>query len=182
MHIISIEKEVTLDSIYSVFFSSGTTGLSKGAILTNQNLISSMLNFAVNQEIRQEDVMISYIPLAHIYGRAMYMSPLLYGCRVGNFSGNILELGDDMKVLKPTIFPTLPLVLNKMYEAIIKGVKKQKFFSKSFFFQAVRFKAKNLKRKAQFSSTFYDKYAFKKIRDKLGGRIRLIITGGAQNS
>ena len=52
------------------------------------------------------------------------MSPLLYGCKIGNFSGNILELGDDMKVLKPTIFPTLPLVLNKMYEAIMKGVKK----------------------------------------------------------
>lgn len=64
----------------------------------------------------------------------------------------------------------------------MKGVKKQKFLTKSFFYSAVKFKARNLRKKAKFISPFYDKYTFKKIREKLGGSIRLIITGGAQNS
>ena len=59
------------------------------------------------------DVGISYLPLAHIYGRMLEHAALWAGSRIGYFHGNVLELVDDLKQLRPTIFASVPRLYNR---------------------------------------------------------------------
>ncbi|KAK1343271.1 hypothetical protein QTO34_016049 [Cnephaeus nilssonii] len=131
-----------------VCFTSGTTGNPKGAMLTHGNVVADFSGFLkVTEKVifpRQDDVLISFLPLAHMFERVIQSQwaptcadvhisylPLAHmfermvqsvvychGGRVGFFQGDIRLLSDDMKALRPTIFPVVPRLLNRMYDKI----------------------------------------------------------------
>ena len=65
---------------------------------------------------RNSDVMISYLPMAHMLERLVQTSVIANGGAIGFASGHIRNLTDDMKVLQPTIMPTVPRILNRVYD------------------------------------------------------------------
>ena len=65
---------------------------------------------------RDSDVMISYLPMAHMLERLVQTSVIANGGAIGFASGHIRNLTDDMKVLQPTIMPTVPRILNRVYD------------------------------------------------------------------
>ena len=65
---------------------------------------------------RDSDVMISYLPMAHMLERLVQTSVIASGGAIGFGSGRVCSLTDDMKVLKPTIVPTVPRILNRVYD------------------------------------------------------------------
>ena len=72
----------------------------------------------VYREYNKHDVHISYLPLPHLYERIFSQIMYLYGGRVGFFRGDVKLLLDDMQTLKPTIFPAVPRLLNRIYDKV----------------------------------------------------------------
>lgn len=103
----------------TINYTSGTTGNPKGVVLTHANAIaaaSSAHGSAINST--PNDCMLSYLPLAHIYGRLGEHMTMWAGASIGYFHGNILELVDDLKALRPTIFFSVPRLYQRFYTAI----------------------------------------------------------------
>lgn len=100
-------------------YTSGTTGDPKAAMLTHGNLLAS--SSAAMQEgisFDEHNTHISYLPLAHSFEKCLWAVGLSNGARVGFYSGDPLKLIDDMQVLKPTIFISVPRLFNRIYDKI----------------------------------------------------------------
>jgi long-chain acyl-CoA synthetase len=95
-------------------------------MLSNKNFLSAITNiFKVGEgyEVSSSDVYLSYLPLAHVFDRLGAYTALSVGAGVGFFGGEILKLNEDMKLLKPSVFPAVPRLLNKIYDKIMIGLK-----------------------------------------------------------
>lgn len=95
-------------------------------MLSNKNFLSAITNiFKVGEgyEVSAEDVYLSYLPLAHVFDRLGVYTAISVGAGVGFFGGEILKLTEDMLLLKPSVFPAVPRLLNKIYDKIMVGLK-----------------------------------------------------------
>jgi len=113
--------KVTPDTIFTLAYTSGTTGTAKAAILTHGNLISVIGACEEHRGIdintlKQGDVHLSYLPLAHIFEREFLQVILSRGISMGFFGGDPLKLTEDMQILKPTYINSVPRIYNKFYE------------------------------------------------------------------
>ncbi|NWX87239.1 ACSL6 ligase, partial [Nothoprocta pentlandii] len=167
-----------------VCFTSGTTGNPKGAMLTHGNVVADFSGFLkVTEKVifpRQDDVLISFLPLAHMFERVIQSVVYCHGGRIGFFQGDIRLLSDDMKALRPTIFPVVPRLLNRMYDKIFSQA------DTSLKRWMLEFAAKRKKAEVRHgivrNDSLWDKLFFNKIQASLGGRVRMIVTGAAPAS
>lgn len=166
------------DDVATICYTSGTTGTPKGAVLTHQNFIANVAGATMNESFNPSDVYISYLPLAHIYERANQVMTVYFGIAVGFYQGDNLKLIDDLAVLRPTIFSSVPRLYNRIYAGIINAVKtsgglKERLFNAAY----------NAKRQALLHgknpSPMWDRLVFNKIKEKLGGRVRLMVSGAS---
>uniref|UniRef100_A0A672S595 Long-chain-fatty-acid--CoA ligase n=1 Tax=Sinocyclocheilus grahami TaxID=75366 RepID=A0A672S595_SINGR len=159
-----------------VCFTSGTTGKPKGAMITHGNIASNTSSVIKILEgyfvIRQEDVSISYLPLAHMFERMIQVSMFCHGARVGFYQGDISLLMDDIKTLKPTFFPVVPRLLNRIYDKVSAT-------HHSFLHYAVRRKQAELSSGVVRNNSMWDRLIFNKIQASLGGNLRFILTASA---
>jgi long-chain acyl-CoA synthetase len=119
-------KNNKLSTIFTISYTSGTTGGSKGVMLSNANFLSAITNIlrlADTFKFRPDDVYISYLPLAHVFDRLGCHTMFAQGGAIGFFGGQILQITADLKILKPTIFPSVPRLLNKVYDRVLAGVQ-----------------------------------------------------------
>ncbi|KAJ0514517.1 putative long-chain-fatty-acid--CoA ligase [Helianthus annuus] len=154
-------------------YTSGTNGDPKGVVLTHENATTNINGVDLFMEqfedkMTEDDVYLSFLPLAHILDRMIEEYFFRKGASVGFFHGDINALRDDMMELKPTFLAGVPRVLERIYEGhrnlAVVGCK-------------LRWLKAGYKQKD--ASPFADMLAFSKIKNKLGGRIRLIVSGGA---
>ncbi|KAM7260135.1 hypothetical protein ACFE04_015876 [Oxalis oulophora] len=166
------------DDIATICYTSGTTGTPKGAVLTHGNFIASVAGATLVTEFYPSDVYISYLPLAHIYERANQVMNVTYGVAVGFYQGDNLKLMDDMAVLRPTIFCSVPRLYNRIYASIVNAVKQSGGLKERLFNAAY-----NAKKQALLTgknpSPMWDRLVFNKIKEKLGGRVRMICSGAS---
>ncbi|ETS84751.1 hypothetical protein PFICI_02776 [Pestalotiopsis fici W106-1] len=106
------------DDIFTINYTSGTTGNPKGVVLRHSNAVAATVTCLTVYPMRSSDVLCSYLPLAHIYERFVEISAMYGGGSIGYFHGNPLELIDDLKLLRPTIFTSVPRLLNRMGSSI----------------------------------------------------------------
>uniref|UniRef100_A0A673BZW0 Long-chain-fatty-acid--CoA ligase n=1 Tax=Sphaeramia orbicularis TaxID=375764 RepID=A0A673BZW0_9TELE len=167
-----------------VCFTSGTTGNPKGVMLTHGNVVADFSGFLkVTDKVifpNQDDCLISFLPLAHMFERLIESVVYCHGGRIGFYQGDIRLLPDDMKALRPTIFPVVPRLLNRMYDKIFNQANTPlKRWLLNF---AAKRKGAELSRGVIRSDSIWDKIFFSKIQASLGGRLRMIITGAAPTS
>nr|XP_046206597.1 long-chain-fatty-acid--CoA ligase 6-like isoform X4 [Oncorhynchus gorbuscha]XP_046206598.1 long-chain-fatty-acid--CoA ligase 6-like isoform X4 [Oncorhynchus gorbuscha] len=164
-----------------VCFTSGTTGKPKGAMITHGNIASNSSSVIKILEgsffIRQEDVSISYLPLAHMFERMIQVSMFCHGARVGFYQGDISLLMDDIKTLKPTFFPVVPRLLNRIYDKILGSVTSP--FRRAVLHYAVRRKQAELSSGVVRNNSLWDRLVFNRIQANLGGNLRFILTASA---
>jgi long-chain acyl-CoA synthetase len=106
------------DDIATINYTSGTTGNPKGVVLTHSAAVAGGSTARVVSQGSTSDVLISYLPLAHIYERVTEHAALFGGSAIGYFHGDVLGLVDDMKILKPTGFISVPRLYNRFGTAI----------------------------------------------------------------
>ncbi|MBN3315417.1 ACSL6 ligase, partial [Atractosteus spatula] len=172
------------DDLSIVCFTSGTTGNPKGVMLTHGNVVADFSGFLkVTEKVifpRQDDVLISFLPLAHMFERLIQSVVYCHGGRIGFFQGDIRLLSDDMKALRPTIFPVVPRLLNRMYDKIFSQASNPvKRWLLEF---AARRKSAEVHSGIIRNDSVWDKIFFSKIQASLGGRVRMIVTGAAPAS
>jgi long-chain acyl-CoA synthetase len=168
------------DDIYTICYTSGTTGNPKGVLSTHRNICATLGGCEILGVIcNEDDVHYSYLPLAHVFERMVHLCFATGGGRIGYYQGDITKIKDDLAVLRPTYFASVPRLLNRFYDLMLAGVKQQHGLKKSLIDWAISSKTSRLDESGNFNHWLYDKLVFKKFRDILGGRVRLMITGSA---
>lgn len=171
----------TPDDLYSIMYTSGTTGDPKGVLLTHRNVMAMMA--AVNQRVAKsvatpEDAYLSYLPLAHIFERAIMQCAFSRGTRVGFYQGSVLHIIDDVQELKPSFFVGVPRVYDKIYGKIVNLLPQQQGKMRWWLFRrAVASMEKTLKTGKE--SDLWKWLVLNKARKRLGGNVRAMLSGGA---
>jgi long-chain acyl-CoA synthetase len=166
--------------LLTICYTSGTTGSPKGVMLSHANLVS-LLAASINSgiELTKKDVHLSYLPLAHIFERINCVNALLNGASIGFYQGDVLKIADDLAALRPTIFASVPRLYTRLYDKIKIILSELKGCKKSLAQRAIKTKMANLHKNGAVKHCLYDCLVFKKMRARLGGRVRFCITGSA---
>lgn len=122
--------------------------------------------------------MISFLPLAHMLERCCENGMYYQGGAVGFYSGDIKELTNDLKALKPTVMPAVPRLLNRVYDKIQAEIGNSAI-KKMLFRMALNSKESELRRGIIRNNSIWDKLVFRKVQDAFGGRLRLMVVGSA---
>ncbi|XP_003704886.1 acyl-CoA synthetase long-chain isoform X1 [Megachile rotundata] len=169
-----------------IMYTSGSTGVPKGVLLSHTNIIATMKAFCDAVEIRSDDVFLGFLPLAHVFELLAESVCLLTGVPIGYSSpltmidsSSKIQRGSkgDASVLHPTCLTAVPLILDRISKGINEKVKKSGAFRQAIFHFAYQYKLKWAKR--GYDTPFFDKYIFGAARQVLGGKVRLILCGGA---
>jgi len=119
--------EPTRDDCPMFSYTSGTTGDPKGVKLTHGALCgtsSSVQLWMGSSILGENDTYISYLPAAHSFEACLFAMSIIYGVRCGYFGGNVLELvSKDLPMLKPTFFPSVPRLYNKIFAKLKAGIE-----------------------------------------------------------
>ena len=173
-----------LDSVATICFTSGTTGMPKGAIITHGNILSFVAGIeylaenGAGPKFSKDEVHLSFLPLAHIFERCVQAVLFYYGAVIGFYQGDTLKLLDDVQQLKPTVFVAVPRLFNRIHEKVMGNVNAAGGLKKKLFMHAYETKRTNLKKGTIFHK-FWDRLVFKQVRNRLGGRVKFFITGSA---
>ncbi|KAI8374527.1 uncharacterized protein BYT42DRAFT_576678 [Radiomyces spectabilis] len=162
-----------------IMYTSGTTAAPKGAMITHRNFVTALTAAYICVDRNKHDIAISYLPLAHIYGRLNDMLCLFTGSQLGYFSGNVETLADDLQQLKPTLFPTVPRLLNRLYIKITQATVNAPGLTGVVARRAVAAKLQRLADGQGCDHPVWDRLIFNKVKQALGGRVRSITTGSA---
>ena len=100
------------------------------------------------------------------------------GASIGFYQGDPLKLLDDLAELKPTLFVSVPRIYNRVYDKVMAQISESPV-KKALFDYAFGVKLKNFQEKGAVVHSFWDKILFSKIKEKLGGRVKMMLTGSA---
>jgi len=161
-------------------YTSGTTGAPKGAMLSHQNMLAA--SSAAQQHgvlANPDDVHISFLPLAHMFERLVHSLLLGSGSAIGFARGDPLLLMEDVETLRPTIFVGVPRLYNRLYDKVLSAMSSSGGLKAWLFNKGLAAKKENLLKYGEVTHWFWDRLIFGKIAAKLGGRVRIAITGSA---
>ncbi|XP_010668007.2 long chain acyl-CoA synthetase 4 [Beta vulgaris subsp. vulgaris] len=172
--------------ICTIMYTSGTTSEPKGVLISNETVVTvvSGIKFSltsINEELMQDDVYLSYLPLAHIFDRVVEELFISIGASIGYWRGDVKLLSEDIKDLKPTILCSVPRVLDRIYSGLMEKISSAGALKRTLFNVAYSYKLSNMNNgyRLEEASPIFDKIVFSKIKEGLGGKLRLILSGGA---
>lgn len=161
-------------------YTSGTTGVPKAVKISHKNIlsVSTAANYA-GVEIFAEDTVISYLPLAHSFEKVLFVLCMVKGVKIGYYGGDVLKITDDCMELRPTFFPSVPRLFNKIYDKINARLADLLPVSKFLANRAISSKTYYLNTQGTVNYAFYDTVVCAKFKAFLGGRVRFMATGSA---
>jgi long-chain acyl-CoA synthetase len=182
----TIRDGIGNEDLCTIIYTSGTTGVPKGVMLSHKNILSNVMN--VEEVFRpifsgKDNKALSFLPLNHIFERVVSYQYLFSGCSI-YFAESLDKIGDNLKEVKPTVFATVPRLLEKVYDRIIGKGQELTGIKKKLFFWAVdlgdRYQIdKNQGWLYNTQLALANKLIFSKWREGLGGNIKAIVTGAA---
>lgn len=173
-------NRVSQKDIATIIYTSGSTGVPKGVVLSHGNLVSQLQAAAIAYPLdAKTDSALSTLPLAHVFERMVTMYYLTSGISIF-FADDPKQVGECLKEVHPTIITVVPRLLEKMHSRIYGMVDQstgvRKYIGKKAIYRA---STKNPDDSKHILDYVYDKVVYKQIRERLGGRLRLCISGSA---
>lgn len=172
------------NDICTINYTSGTTGNPKGVLITHGNAVSAIAGGRTNGNVSSKDVHLSYLPLAHIYGRLIDQIAVAEGAAIGFFRGDILGLVDDIKILKPTGFISVPRLFNRFNSAIRTATIEADGVRGALSRRVIDTKKANMRLppgKASNTHFLYDRIWTPKVKAAVGmDRVHSMVSGSAQ--
>ena len=179
--------EVGHSDISALIYTSGTTGVPKGAMLTHYNFMSNCFDaHDLVPDINKDDKFLSFLPLSHVYERMAYYLTTFLGSSVA-FAENIDKVAQNISEVRPTLMACVPRLLERVHDKVMKnGTESGGMKSKIFLWAlSVGEKARKLKEDGKsrgpllsMQYSLAEKLVFSKIKAKMGGRLKLFVSGG----
>jgi len=180
-------REISSDDLATIIYTSGTTGEPKGVMLTHSNLVSNLVDSSGHLSFGEKDVALSVLPLSHVFERqAMYMY-LNQGIAV-YFAESLLTIGTNLREVRPTVLVGVPRIFEKIYDRIQERAAASGRSSTAILNWSVGVARKYAEyvithkpvpATLKMKQALADKLVFSRWREVFGGRIRLLLSGGA---
>ncbi|MDQ2975787.1 MAG: long-chain fatty acid--CoA ligase [Acidobacteriota bacterium] len=182
-----LAHKIKADDLATIIYTSGTTGEPKGVMLAHSNLVSNLIDSSGHLSFAKDDSALSVLPLSHVLERmAMYM--YLYHGMAVYFGESLEQIGPNLREVRPTIFVGVPRIFEKIFARVKEKSAEKGRLNMALLNWAVsvgkdyaKLAVSHQKIPALLSlkHKVADKLIFSKMRNALGGRIRLLISGGA---
>ena len=179
--------ELDPDGLATIVYTSGTTGRPKGVMLSHRNILFDAYASSNCGELNGNDVFLSFLPLSHTLERtAGYYLPMMVGGEVA-YARSINQLAEDLATIKPTVLISVPRIYERVYAKIMDGLQQKSGTARRLFETAVNTgwkRFEHVQGRAGWSPgllawPLLEKLVASKVQEKLGGRMRLAICGGA---
>jgi long-chain acyl-CoA synthetase len=179
--------KVRADDVATIVYTSGTTGIPKGAVLTHDNITFTAQSVRDSVVWDTGDTTLLFLPLAHIFARTCVFTAMVAGTTT-TFARSMETIADDFKIARPHWFPSVPRVYEKVYATIISDAQSKGGLALKIFNWALRVglrvsDLKVAKRPIPVVLALQYKLAttliFSKVQAALGGRVRWCISGAA---
>ncbi len=179
---------VTRQDVCTFIYTSGTTGPPKGCVITHGNYRAMLDMVNETSVIEDEDLTYLYLPLAHSFALLIQLGSFDLGATIAYWERDPLKILPNLAEVKPTYFPSVPRIFEKIYTAATSGMEKEGGLKKAIFDWSIRVgqrmrEAERAGRKPGFllrkQYEFADKKVLSKIRGLFGGRLRLAVSGAA---
>ena len=180
--------EIGEDDLYTYIYTSGTTGPPKACMIRHRNYYAMVDKVDDVEDFTVEgDVMLLFLPLAHNFGRCMALGGARRGYTIA-FCPDPYAVADAMRAVKPTVFPSVPRVYEKVHTGVtqkfaeesgVKGALIQWALRVGRRASELRQAGRELPRGLALQHRLANRLVYSKVKDRLGGRLRIGISGGA---
>lgn len=180
----AIEDSIDTNDVATMIYTSGTMGTPKGVMLSHRNILSDIEFYCPHYLIDETQTALSYLPLSHIYERSVQYSHVYLGVST-YYAESIGTIVNDIADVRPEHFSTVPRLIEKVHSVIMRKGHKMKGLKRTIFFWAMRM-AERFDETRRNNGRIYlakiaiaDRLVYRQIKESLGGRLRIIISGGA---
>ncbi len=179
-------RQIQETDLATLIYTSGTTGPPKGCMLTHRNLVAAALRVRTNLE-DGSDVVLLFLPLAHTFGRLAHQAAAYYGSTVALVS-DATRVAEALAAVRPTILPAVPRIYEKIHAGVLDRIEHESGAKRALGRWALRVgaRASRLRRAERplpmllrIEERIADALVFAKVKERLGGRLRVGISGAA---
>ena len=175
------------DALATIIYTSGTTGDPKGVMLTHAAIVANLLGVEEMIDVTDEDTALSFLPLSHALERTVMYFYLYKGATV-TFAESLDTIGRDLVRVAPTVMTGVPRVYEKLHARILAGVAQAPAARRAIFSWAIgvglararaELRGDEPSLALRLQQPLADRLVFSKIRERTGGKLRFVVSGGA---
>ena len=182
-------RSIGREDVATVVYTSGTTGMPKGAVLTHGNILSNLEGTLESLPVRTEDVFLSFLPLSHIFERTSSQFLALTLGATTYYAESFEKVPENLREIRPTVALSVPRLYEKVYDRVRAqaaegGALRQRLFedavSSGRRAYAIERDGGDVGPLLKARLALYDRLIFRKLREALGGQVRFFVSGGAK--
>ncbi len=181
-------RRATPDDLATLIYTSGTTGQPKGVMLTHGNITSNVVSCLQILDIRSTDECLSFLPLSHIFERMVGHYTLVYAGVLINYATSNDTVAAEIAEVRPTFLASVPRLYEKIYARAVESAMSAGGLKRAIFewaratgetYLSYTLARRRVPLGLRFGMVIADKLVFGKVRARMGGRIRAMVSGGA---